>query len=217
MQRHNHQDLGWWWESEDYGDEIKKIRAISEGFRAVQLPEQIPLSTAKRIFTDVLQAAGEFTHEVEVETGKTGNIFVHEQIAARGFSVMHDVQKMNSKLIPIIHKAMDEGASMVPSGQFKYQAILITSSIAASYEALAEIHDAKPWFLRGAGVDAVIKSLVSAGRAVQFVAAYTVDPLKNALDAADDTMAKMITVLKWSSVAGGLFLLYRAIEPKKGK
>lgn len=203
-------------EEANFGKSIKEMRDIADGIRASRLPVQISLYDAKKLIALTTKAVNAFQSGASKVINDGGSAFVRPAMRAVAKEVQNDYNsKIVQRLGGIVNAAAGQGKNTVSSYEFNYRALpLMLGNIANAYETLAEIDDMKPWFLKMVP-SYTIGVFVSIGNKVINIATFTASALKNAISAASKTAEIVITVLKWGSIAGGLYLLYGVLKPKK--
>lgn len=203
-------------DAEDFSEDVKKIRAIAEAIRAAPMPERIPVAKAELLLDRVFQISRNFSDQTERMVKDITNIFVSPRITFTQSSVHNDfLKKINPLVFDVIRPAKARGEATVPSNQLQRNVSSFLMSVVFGFEALQQIDEAKPFLIRN--MPGTLSLFVSLGRAAELVSEFVFEPLKQALNAAGDSMKMLIEIIKWGSVAGGLYMLYKALEPKKGQ
>jgi hypothetical protein len=207
-------------DKEDFSTQIEKIRRIAEGIRATKMPEQISVTRAKELITRTLDATGNLVDKAIAMTKDITNVFVSDDIAASARAVQRAVTKKIIKelLVEVIQPAVAAGRTTVPSSRFGPNISSVLLNVVFSYEALQQIDAAKPFIIRN--MPATLSLIAKIGSVVIIlgnIAGSVASGLKEAVEAAASGTRLMIEILKWGSIAGGLYLLYGALKPEKGK
>jgi hypothetical protein len=208
-------------ETADFPGEIKKMRDIANGILKTGLPAEIPIAQADRMISTTTRAAQEFQKKANVIINDPGSAFVRSQLKSSAASVQWDWErKIRDRLMPRVAQAKSQGKATVTNGSyqnsFTFNIATMLFNIVGGYEALEEVDSYKPVWLRMAP-SYMVGLMATVGFAVANAAQYVADLLNNALDAAGKGSQMLIDILKWGSIAGGLYLLYKTLDPNQGK
>jgi hypothetical protein len=197
-------------DKQDFSGDIQKIRSVAEAIRATPMPERISVAKARLMVDRAGQVFAGFDAQVRRMLGDSSNQFVAPQIESTRTHLASEMRKkITNSLVPLLR------GPTVPSRDFQRSISSFLMSVVFAFESLQFIDDAKPFLIRT--MPFTVSLFVAIGRAVELASGTVFGPLKAAVDAADKSFGMMIEALKWGSIAGGLYLLYKAIEPKKGK
>lgn len=202
-------------ETADFAGEIRKMRNIGNGILKSVLPPEITLTQADRMISTITRAEREFQKNAANIINDPGSAFVRDQLKFSARVVTHDYDAKIGKLKELVGSARSQGKSTVPSNLFKPNLALMLFSIAGAYEALEEIDSYKPWWLR-MQPSYIVGLMATVGNSVANAATFVGSTLSSAIDAASTGTQMMISILKWGSVAGGLYLLFKTLEPSAG-
>lgn len=214
---------GFWWQSADFSEEVRKIKDIAQAIRNAPMPAEIPVADALRIYDRTLEAASRFTDKGMEMQRDFSNLIASGPITLAVSSVLTDIGKYNQRvLFNTIKAAQSAGRKTVPSQIVKVETSKLLMNVAFGFEALEEIDESKNIVVRAIMNDPfmpfIVSKIVSVGRAAHAVVDGVFEPLKAAINAADKTMQVLITGFKWATLAGGLYLVYKLVTPDgKGK
>lgn len=202
-------------EEADFDADIENLKGIAEGIRTSTMPPQITIAQAKKLIDLTTRAVNDFQKRASVIINDSGSAFVRPAMRSAAKVVQRDYEdKIQRNLGGIVKAAVSQGKSTVDSFRFNYRDIHgMIMSIAFAYEALKEIDDMKPWFVK-LMPSLVVGVVALIGNAVMSTALFSSDLLKQAVRAASTGTAMLIAALKWGSIAGGLYLLYGTLKPK---
>ena len=186
---------------DDRRADVNKMIAVAEAINKSQMPDQISIASAEELVSKVTKAYNEFQNRALIVINDSASAGVRPAMRSAALAVQREYeQRILGGLLVTINQAKAQGKSTVPSFRFNHRDIHLTMlMIAHGYEALAEIESFKPWFIK------MLPSFMTA------------EGLKSTLNAVGSGLDVLITMLKWGSVAGGLYLLYGALKPKKAK
>lgn len=206
-------------ETADFAGEIRKMNNVAEGIRKTRLPSEITIAQANRMISTVTRAAQEFQKKAAVIINDRGSAFVRDDLKASARAVQRSWEgKIRDRLMPRVAAAVSQGKATVTSGAysdgFTFNIATMLFDIAGGYEALERIDSYKPWWLKMAP-SYMVGLMAAVGNAVANAAAWVSDLLGKTLDEIGKGTQMLIAVLKWGSIAGGLYLLYGALKPKK--
>ena len=206
---------------DDRRADVNKMIAVANAIDKSQMPDQISITSAEELVSKVTKAYNEFQNRALIVINDSASAGVRPAMRSAALAVQREYeQRILGGLLVTINQAKAQGKSTVPSFRFNHRDIhLMMLMIAHGYEALAEIESFKPWFIKMLP-SFMIGMFVSIGRVVQRIieiAGMTAEGLKSTLNAVGSGLDVLITILKWGSVAGGLYLLYGALKPEKAK
>lgn len=203
-------------ESEDFSKQISLMKQIAEGISQARFSAEIPLSKAEEMTQLAIKAAQEFSDEAFRMMDDVTNFAVREQIAFIGGDVMKDLTKFIFLRLDreVLNPAKAAGAKTVPSDPFRRNIPAMLRRIIGGYEAFEELDEMKPFFVRN--MPATLRFFAKMGQVASTVGVVT-QSLKNAVDAAFSMTSMLVDMLKWGTIAGGLYLLYTALKPEGSK
>lgn len=205
------QATGLWWQKADFSEEVAEMGGIASAIRDAPLPDQIPLKDAEELFSRALKASGRFVSQGMKAQADMGNLIASNAYYNSVRVVQRDQEKMISRLLyGIIQPARGSGVKTVASAPFKKETSTLLMSVVYGFEALEEIDAAKTWWLRGSELSFILSLFVSAGVYTNKLTTYLYEPLAKL----NSSMDKIVTLLKWGSIAGGMYYLSKALKPK---
>jgi hypothetical protein len=203
-------------ENADFGASIKEMTDLADGIRKSKMPPQIPIAKAQQMIRLIDKAVAKFQENGNRIINDGASYFVRDPLRAAVRQVGHEyTSKVTNKLTASVNAAAARGETTVASHEFNYRSMpLMLYAIANGYDTLSLIDSFKPWFLKMVpsytiGIFGAIAKLVVS------VAVFVARTLTAAIEAASKTTETIIALLKWGSVAGGLYLLYGALKPEK--
>lgn len=195
------------------------IDQIAEGIRSSQMPPVISKSKADNMVVLVKSAVADYmrvaikAQEAMPEIGG--------RVASARSAVLNDFNRIiKGRVEPAVAKAKAgtpevEGTRVlagVPSNFMKGNIALMLNSIAGGYKALAFFEEIRPGFLFVPGMGTVVKI----AEAFVDTAVAVSDALKKGLKQAQKGANVMMEMLKWGTLAGGFYLLYKTMQPEEG-
>lgn len=217
---HNNQAMGIWpfKDAVDYSEDTKKMEAIAWAINSSQMPSEISISQAEKLMADVKRAVDRFVSDAQPVIENSPG--VRDSLRAAVKVVTNDYRdNIEGRLRSIINQSKAQGIATVPSFRFNHRDIHLTLlSVVHGYEAVQFIDEAKPFLVRS--MPFTMGIFVVIGRAVEAIVGVTqavISGLGVAVKAAASGTEMLISILKWGSVAGGLYLLYGALKPEKAK
>jgi len=205
----------------DRKEDIEKMRRVAWAIHESEMPSRISVQNAQELIDKVTRAANEFQKRASVIINDSASAGVRPAMKAAALAVKRAYDAdVAGTLQNLVNQARAQGIGTVPSFRFNHRDVHLTLlAISNGYESLALIESYKPWFIKMMP-SFMIGMFVSVGRVVEKIIAIAggaYEGLKKVLDDTSTGIEMLISVLKWGSVAGGLYLLYRALEPKKAK
>jgi hypothetical protein len=211
---------GWFFqETADFPFEIKKMRDIADAISKTPLPAEITIAKANRMISTATRAAQEYRKKAYVIINDSGSAFVRSDMKRLADSVQYDWErKIRDRLMKRVAAAVSAGKKTVAVGRYQesFQNNIATMlfNIVGGYEMLEEMESYKPWWLK-MQPSYMVGLMATVGNAVANAATVVSEVLESAIDAAASGTKMMISILKWGSVAGGLYLLYKTLDPGK--
>ncbi len=199
----------------DFSESNAKMTDIAWAINRSSMPPQISISSAKKLIAEVAEATSRFAADAKPVIASSPG--VRDSLRAAVKAVQRDFNTKIGRLKNIIGAAEAQGRNTVPSFRFNHRDIhLMMLSIVGGYEAVQFIDEAKPFLVRS--IPFTIGIFVAIGNLVQIIIGVhqsIVSGLKQGIEAAGSGMDKFIAMVKWGSIAGGLYLLYGVLKPKK--
>lgn len=199
----------------DFSESNAKMTDIAWAINRSNMPAQISIKDARKLIAGVTKAISQFASDAKPVIASSPG--VRDSLRAAVKAVQWDFDTKIGRLKSIIRTAEAQGKNTVPSFQFNHRDIHLTLlSIVGGYEAVQFIDEAKPFLVRSVpfmigifvGIANVVQNIIGIAKSIA-------SGLNQGIKAAGSGMDKLITMLKWGSVAGGLYLLYGALKPKK--
>jgi hypothetical protein len=215
MHHHTQQAVGIWPFSSavNFDKSNKEMTDIANAINRSKMPAQIPITQAQQLVDKTNKTVNRFVSDAQPVIENSPG--VRDSLRAAVRVVVRDQEQKMGRLQGIINTARAQGQTTVASFQFNHRDIpLMLHSVVGGYEAVQFIDEAKPFLVRS--MPFTVGLFVTVGRVVEAIvgaAQATYSGLKAGVDAAASGTQMMIDILKWGSVAGGLYLLYKTLEP----
>jgi hypothetical protein len=205
-------------ETSDFKGEILKMTNVANGIAKTGLPAQITIAQANKMISTTTRAVDEFRQKAYVVINDWGSAFVRDDMKRLVDHVQWNWgRSIRDRLGGRVAAAVAAGKKTVASGRyqegFTNNIANMLHGIAGGYEMLEEMEDAKPWFIKMLP-SYMVGLMAAVGNAVASAAIFVSEVLRTTLDEIGKGTRLLINVLKWGSVAGGLYLLYGALKPE---
>jgi hypothetical protein len=195
---------------EDFSAQIAALNEIAVGIETSRPEPQITIATANKFVKAAIEAGTPLTDKAIEMSKKLTNVFVTDQIVLAANSVFDGLQ---SDILPlifnVIRPAKAAGLALVPSAPFQRALAKQVRAITRGWETLAFLEDIKPFILRN--MPATLGLIAKIGSLWVAVAEVISEPFVAAVEAADN-LAKAaksgVDIVMWTTIGGGLFLLY---------
>ena len=204
---------------EDFSGQIAALEEIARGIETSPPEPQITVDIARKMVGAALDAGSPLTAKAIEMSRSITNIFVIDQIVLAANSVSDGIKAdILPLLVNIINPARRAGIALVPSAPFQRALAKQIRAIIRGWETLHFLEEIKPFILRN--MPATLGLIAKIGDLWVKVAEVVSAPFVAAIEAADN-LAKAaksgVDIVMWTTIGGGLFLLYWYGLRKKGK
>jgi len=181
---------------------------MAEGIRTAEVPAAMPVTAVKtlvalstRIFNEYNKAAQQAINSMP-------------EIESRIRSSRNSIQDDFSRMIIGRIKNVIPGNTTLNGRIVVANVGLFLNHVAGGYEALAFFEDIRPGFLNLIP-DSAMRVIVDIAEFVAEIAEFISEGLEAGIKAGKALTFGLIDLLKWGSIAGGLYLLYGALKKDK--
>jgi hypothetical protein len=189
---------------------IDAIEKVSEGIRASEIPNQIAASDAKKLADLATKALLNYVQVAAKAAQAMPEI--RDRIMSSRESVQRDYLRMiKGRILDPALKVGPEGA--VDGSMVKANIALFLNHVAGGYGALLFFEEIRPGFLDMIP-SSVMRVIIDIGELIVKIAKFVAKTLKDGLDDAKKFVLTLVDVLKWGTIAGGLYLLYGVLKEK---
>lgn len=94
------------------------------------------------------------------------------------------------------------------------QVLFSLNRIRIALETYQELEDMRPWFAKNAVFDFIFNALFKLGEATVSAAKLVGEPIEDLVNAFNAAMNATLQILKWGTLLGGLYLLWKVLEPE---
>jgi hypothetical protein len=191
---------------------IQSIGGIAEGIRTMKLDIGMPIPEALKLVDLATKATKDYVATANKVAARMPEI--SDRVIASRRVVEEDFRRIiNNRLLP--------GIRGVPPGQTNVNGPVITANISLmlfsimhGYEALLFFEEIRPGALDLIPASAM-QVMVTIAETVASLSSTLTAAFKNSLDLAKKASSGLLSLLKWGTVAGGLYLLYEVLKPKE--
>lgn len=193
-------------------EKTQSIRAIADGIERTELPNNaILVSDVKKLIALSSKAIVDFA-QVSAQAASAAPEIRDRILSSREAVQLDYKRKIVDRLEPAIKGRSDKEA--IRGSLVTANVGLLLRSIAAGYEALAFFVQIRPSFLSILPSSA-IGVIVDIGELVVKIAKFVAKTLEDGLNNIKKFTLTLLDILKWGSVAGGLYLLYGVLKEDK--
>jgi hypothetical protein len=187
------------------------IRIMASAIEKADLPQGIPVADTKRLIDLSTKAVVDFA-QVSAQAASAAPEIEDRILSSRSIVQQDYQQKITNRLVPAIKGKSDRETirgSLVTSNVG-----LLLRSIAGGYETLGFFVSIRPGFLSILPSSAM-KVIVDIAELVAKVAKVITEAFKEALNNVKKFTIGFMEILKWGTIAGGLYLLYEVLKEEK--
>jgi hypothetical protein len=187
---------------------VRAIEAMAEGIRTAEVPAAMSVSSARTL----VNLASQVFHQYDKAASDAIKSMpeIEDRIRFSRNSIVDDFDRM---IIGRILNALP-GRSTVNGRTVVANVGLFLNHVAGGYEALAFFEDIRPGVLNLIP-DAALRVIIDIAEFVADIAEVVSAALEAAINAGEKLTFGLIDLLKWGTIAGGLYLLYGVLKEDK--
>lgn len=200
------------WEDDDEilekaKSKVGELRNLALKIEKAPMPDQIPITQAQDLINKTNAAFNKFVSDAQPAI--ESNVREAREVLQ---SAVREVRRSHASKVGQVQKAIIsaqyEGKNTISSWRVPQNIANTLLNIVYGYESILIVTDAKPWFLK---MPYMIDAFEAVAQSVDVIAAG----VKGAAMIVSGTADFTISLLKWGSLAGIVYLLYRTSEESK--
>jgi hypothetical protein len=198
---------------------VKQMERLAFEVERAPMPQQIRLYNAELLVSRARAAYEQFVKRANAVINESSSYGVRSLMRKHLNAVTDSYQRKIGRVQTAINQAKAQGLKEISGKYVAANTGLLLHDITGGYAAFAEIESYKPWFIKMMP-ELMLKLFVKLAEAVEVIIKYAGiiwDALTNTIDNIGRGTSILIDILKWGTLAGGLYLLYRTLEPKERK